>query len=509
MTMNPDVIVIGAGANGLVAATALAKSGRRVLVLESASIAGGTWAPVEIAPGLSVPLEMEPDWIPPAVASLVGITDKDFGATTPTSVRLEDGGLLTLSANPVEAAAAIHRHSPRDAANWTGFMSTLRQLSAFLETLYQQPAPDIDARSVADLTSLLSLGRSFRALGRTNMSELLRVLPMPVQDLADDFLTFDPLKAAVAAAGVRDIRQGPRSGGTSFTLLHYLAGARDAVIRGRRPLRGGPGAFIRAASRAAEAARVQIRTRVHVERINVDDDVVTGVTLDSGETLPARSVLSTADPSTTLLGMVDPAWLDPEFTRSVRNIRYRGCAAWVVYSLDQLPDLPPGVIALSATTDGIERPFDVAKYGGASPRPHVEISLLPELKVLLARVQYIPYVLRDGPWDTPQKDALGDLVTAKISKLIPGFAKMARVRSVLTPPDLEHLFGVREGALTHGEMGLDQILFMRPVAGYGRHAMPIPGLYLGGAGTHPGPGIAGGPGYLAARRVMADWKQRK
>lgn len=509
MSAASDVIVIGAGANGLVAATTLAKAGRRVTVLESASMAGGTWAPVEIAPGLSVPLELEPDWIPPAVATLLGIPESDFAAAAPTSVRLDDGGLLTLPANPAEAIAAIQKHSPRDAAKWTAFTSTLRALSGFLEAVYQQPAPDVDTRSAGDLTNLLTLGRSFRALGRTNMSELLRVLPMPVQDLADDFLTFEPLKAAVAAAGVRDIRQGPRSGGTSFVLLHYLAGARDAVIRGRRPLRGGPGAFISAATNAAQAAGVKVMTRAHVARIHVADDMVQGVTLESGETIAAPTVLSTADPSTTLLRMIDPVWLDPEFVRAVRNIRYRGCAAWVTYALEQVPDLPPGVITLSSTTDGIERPFDAIKYGEASPRPHVEISLRADLKVLLARAQYIPHTLREGPWDTARKDALGDLVSAKIAKAIPNFAKLARVRRVLTPADLEHLFGVPEGALTHGEMGLDQILFMRPVAGYGRHAMPIRGLYLGGAGTHPGPGIAGGPGFLAARQVMADSKKRR
>jgi phytoene dehydrogenase-like protein len=509
MSQAHDVIVIGGGANGLVAATALAKEGRRVLLLERDRKLGGTWAPLEVAPGFSSTLEMEPDWIPPAVAELLGIHDSDFVPAAPTSVRLDDGSLLTLPVEPGTAAEAIQRHSPKDAAKWPAFTSSLRKLSAFLETLYQVPAPDVGSRSLAELSGLLTLGRAYRALGKANMSELLRVLPMPVQDLADDFVHFEPLKAAIAAAGVREIRQGPRSGGTSFVLRHYLVGAPDGAIRGRRPLRGGPGAFIGAAERAARAAGVTLRTDVNVARINVHDDSVAGVTLATGNTIEVKCVVSTADPTSTLLGMIDPVWLDPELVRDARNIRYRGCAAYVCYALDRLPNLPAGVISLSSSTDAIERPYDASKYGEASPRPHVEIMLRPEAKVLIARAQYIPFTLRGGEeWDEGRRRGLGDIVTGIVANAVPGFTGMVRERLVLAPPDLQQRFGVTGGALTHGEMGLDQILFMRPIAGYGRHAMPIAGLYLGGAGTHPGPGIAGGSGLLAARQVLGPKRRR-
>lgn len=504
-----DVIVIGAGANGLVAATALAKAGRRVALVEAEPVVGGSWGNVEIAAGISAPLEVDADWIPPQVASLVGLGDADFDAAPPSSVLLDDGALLTIPSDPRAGAAAIAKHSARDAARWPGFVAMLRQLSAFLEVMYQQPAPDVDARSITDLGGLLTLGRSFRALGRANMSELLRVLPMPVQDLADDWLTLEPLKAAVAAAGTRDIRQGPRSGGTSFTLLHYLVGAPEGVLRGRRPLRAGPGAFIAAAERAARAAGVTLRTAARVARIEVRDDAVTGVTLVNGETINASSVLSTADPSATLLGMIDPVWLDPEFLHAVRNIRYRGSTAYVCYALERAPQLPPGVISLTSSTNAIERPYDASKYREASPMPHVEIIVRSEEKLMIARVQYIPFVLRDGTWDAARKSALAAMASSAIDKVLPRFNDMVRECRVLTPPDLASRFGLTEGAMTQGEMGLDQILFMRPVAGWGRHAMPVDGLYLGGAGTHPGPGIAGGPGWLAAKRMLADAKRQK
>jgi phytoene dehydrogenase-like protein len=504
-----DVIVIGAGANGLVAATALAKAGQRVLVLERETMIGGTWAPVEIAPGITMPLETEADWIPPRVAALVGITEADFADTPPTSVAVDGSTILTLPSSAAAAASAIHRFAPRDSTRWPAFTSTLRQLSGFLEAMYQLPAPDLDSRSVNDLPGMLTLGRSFRALGRTNMPELLRVLPMPVQDLADDFLTFGPLKAAVAAAGVRDIKQGPRSGGTSFVLLHYLTGGVDGAFRGRRPLRTGPGGFIIAAERAARSAGVTIRTEAPVARIDVHDDVVRSVMLASGEVIPASTVISTADPSSTLLRLIDPVWLDPEFVRAVGNIRYRGVTAFVCFTMERMPELPAGVISLSSHADAIEQAYDASKYREASRQPHIEILARPDRNAVIARAQYLPFTLRDGAWDAGRKDAVAKLVTDEIAHIAPQFASSVRASRVFTPVDLAARFGVQEGDLTQGEMGLDQILFMRPVAGFGRHAMPIGGLYLGGAGTHPGPGIAGGPGFLAARQVIADRKKRK
>ena len=504
-----DVIVIGAGANGLVAATALAKSGRRVLVLEGEAQPGGTWRPIEIASGLNASLETEADWIPPGVAALLGINESDYTSAPGTSVLLDDGEFLLLPPETSAGAAAIRRHSPHDAAKWPEFTTLLRQLSGFLETMYQAPAPDLDSRSVGDLSGLLSLGRSFRGLGRVGMTELLRVLPMPVQDLADDFLTFGPLKAAVAAAGVREIRQGPRSGGTSFVLLHYLTGAGAGAIRGRRPLRGGPGAFITFAERAAQAAGVTVRVDSRVSAVDVKDDAVAGVRLANGDAISAPVVLSTADPKSTLLGLIDPVWLDPELVRAVSNIRQRGVTAYLCYAIERAPDLPTGVLSLSSSTDAIERPFDACKYGEASPRPHIELTMRPDARSIIARVQYIPFALRDGTWDAARKGALTNLVSAEIARAIPKFSGMVRECRVFTPPDLAKRFGVSDGAFTHAELGLDQILFMRPVAGFGRHAMPIDGLYLGGAGTHPGPGIAGGPGLLAARQVVADAKRRR
>jgi phytoene dehydrogenase-like protein len=269
-----------------------------------------------------------------------------------------------------------------------------------------------------------------------------------------------------------------------------------------------------------------MRAGANVSRVLVRDEAVAGVVLHGGEEITSPIVLSTADPTRTLLGLVDPVWLDPDFLHAVRTIKYRGSTAVVHYALDRLPELAgisdapsalAGVVSLTSSMDALERAYDAAKYGMMSAEPHIEItvpslrwpSLAPNGKhVLTATVRYAPYKLRDeGTWDSARACTMADTVTAAITRAIPGFAGSVRAHTVLTPRDIEARFGATEGALTHGELTLDQILFMRPVSGWGRHAMPIDGLYLGDAGTHPGPGIVGGSGLLAAKRVLADRKK--
>jgi phytoene dehydrogenase-like protein len=527
-----DAIVIGGGADGLVAASVLGKAGRRVLYLVREANLSGVNGLIDIAPGFKASIGLEADWIPPSVIREIGITDMELVAPEiPTSVALPDGGFLSLSSNATDAATAIRAHSPRDAERWGTFTQTMGALAGFLEALYQVPPTDLDSTSLGDIPSLLSLGRSFRSLGKANMRELLRVMPIPAQDLADDWFTFAPLKAAIGAAAVRDIRQGPRSGGTSFVLLHYLAGGTSDSIRGRPWLRIGvphPDTFMTVAHQNAVQHGVVIRTEAEVARIVVREDAVTGVTLVNGEEISAPLVLSTEDAARTFLHLVDSVWLDPDFLLAVKNVKFRGCTAMVYYALDSLPAAPgladppkalAGVISLSTSLDGIEKAYDAAKYGNVSDHPHVEISIpslrWPELApsdkhVLVAKVQYAPRTLRDGAqWDTARSSALGDTVTAAISRVMPTFADTVRTRLVLTPRDLESRFNITEGAVTGGEITLDQILFMRPVAGWGQYATPIRGLYLGGAGTHPGPGVLGASGLLAARRMLAARRKKR
>ena len=519
-----DAIIIGGGSNGLVAATALAQGGRRVLLLERADRPGGKSRVIEFAPGFHAPsLGLETGWLPPGVAKGIGLEPppKDESRIAMT-VASGDRDFLRLAGNPAHAADEIRRRSPRDASRWGAFATRIGKLARFLEALYQLPAPDIDTRSLGEMPGLLGVARKFRALGRGGMTELLRVMPMPVQDLLDDEFESAILKAAVGAGAVRDLRQGPRSGGTSFGLLHHLVGAPAGSLRGRGSWRERPDAFVVAVEAAARKAGVAIRCTAQVAHIIVRDDAVAGVALASGEEIAAPIVLSTADPAVTV-GLLDPVWLDPEFLHAVRNIRYRGCTAVLHYALDRLPTVPgldepetalAGIVSLTPSLDSLERAADAAKYGTIPESPHIEITV-PTLRwpslapagrhVLVARVQYAPYRLSGGHgWDSASASALTTTVTAAIERVMP---LGNSTRSLVTPKDIEDRYALTEGGVTHGELLLDQILFMRPVAGWGRYAMPIDGLYLGGSGAHPGPGVLGGAGWLAARRVLTDAKR--
>ena len=518
MKAPPDTIVIGGGANGLVAA---AKIGKRALLLEAADTVGGQGRTIEFAPGFhAAPLSLDPGWLPPSVARGVGIKLAPVEVDTPLSVATGSKKFLTLSRDPQKAAEAIAPHSREDAAKWPAFTSRLHALAGFLGELYQTPAPDVDMGTFGDALAALSLGRKFRALGRTDMIELLRTLPLSAWELLDDWFEYPPLKAGIAAGGVQDIRQGPRSGGTGFVLLHHLIGAPVGSVRNRIPWKEGPDAFTRAAEARARKRGVEIRTGARVVGIHVKDDAVTGVVLEGGEEIPAKRVLSTADPKRTFLQWVNPVWLDPEFVRSVQNIRHRGCTAYVLYGLEKLPEIEglasvhalAGTVSLTANLVMLERAADAAKYGTVSEQPHVELHcptiLWPGMAptgrhVLIARVQYAPYALKDGAWDTNRTQALAANVTEAIEAASPGFSTRILHREAISPADLTTRFGFVEGAATQGELALDQILFMRPVAGWGRHATPIGGLYLGGAGTHPGPGVLGGSGWLAAKRLLS------
>ncbi|HET9274628.1 MAG TPA: NAD(P)/FAD-dependent oxidoreductase, partial [Gemmatimonadales bacterium] len=289
------------------------------------------------------------------------------------------------------------------------------------------------------------------------------------------------------------------------------------TVRGRGHRAAEPASLTEALAAAARRAGVTIRTGATVARILVRDDRVSGVLLESGEEIPAGLVLSSADPARTLLGLVDPVWLDPEFLLAVRNVKHRGAEARVLFALDGLPAFPglpspgqalAGTLSLTPTTVALERAYDASKHGRVSESPHVEVSvpsigspgLAPANRhVLVARVQFAPWEL---DWNEGRAAALGDQVQRAIATAAPGFADRILGRAVLTPRDLEREFSLTEGATSHGELTLDQILFMRPVPGYGRHATPVAGLYLCGAGTHPGPGIPGGSGWLAAREAL-------
>lgn len=524
--MTHDVVVIGAGLNGLVVATYLAKAGRRVLVVERRAIVGGSTVTEEIAPGFRGDTCLhETGWLSPRIARDLQLERHGLamlhpgrGVFAPLSGR--DG--LYLDPSPARAADAIRHFSPADARRWPEFAALVAELSGFLEALYASPPPRVDANTLAEHVSMLGLGRRLRKLGKARMVELLRTLPMSVAELLDDWFEGDALKGAVGAQGITRICQGPRSGGTAFVLLHHAVGRPAGAFRSPSAVRGGTGALATAIAAAARAAGVEIRTQADVASVRMEQGRATGVVLRTGEEIASRQVASTADARATLLGLCDPSRLDPALVRAVRNIRFRGAWAKMNLALGALPRFGEslegdlhlrGTISIAPGLEYLERAYDAAKYGKVSAQPYLEVripslddpSLAPPGKhVMSVHMQYAPYALREGTWDAAARTALGDGIMTTLEQYAPGIAGLVQARQVLTPLDLEQTFALPEGNAYQGELTLDQILFMRPVAGWSRYRTPVPGLYLCGTGSHPGGAIAGGAGALAAPELLKE-----
>ena len=514
MTRAYDSIVIGGGADGLVAATALAHSGSTVLLVEAQAELGGTHREIEFAPGFrAAPLAPELGHIDAQVLRATGAMLPGAVMPDPVTIALGDGEPLLLRRTIAATAEGLKNHSARDAAAWPEFSARMHAQSGFLAALYRQAPPQIDATGLADHLSLGRLGLKFRSLGRTGMAEFLRALPMPLADLLGDWFESDRLKGVLAALGVADLCQGPASGGTTLNFLHRHVGADAGVFGDRLRLQTGGGALISAFAARARAASVTIETKAEVRHLLMDGDRVVGVQLASGEEIKCRTVISSLDPCRSLLELLDPAYLDPEFIAAVRNIRYRGVTSIVLLALDGLPAIrglatpPSGSVIIAPTIRHVEQAFDASKYGRCSDEPVIELRFPSVTQLNLApigehvamlRVQYTPYRLRDADW-AAMRDTVAERAVALVERHVPGFSARIHHRAVLTPADLEARFGLREGAVSRGELALDQMLFMRPVAGASCYATPVPGLYLCGAGTHPGHGLTGLSALHAAR----------
>jgi phytoene dehydrogenase-like protein len=515
-----DIVIIGAGHNGLVAAYYLAKAGRRPLVLESRGVAGGCVAGEEFAPGFTAPLAHALGPLRPSVVRDLHLSSRvQFIAPDPRLVTIDpDGRALAFSPDVPRTVEAIRGFSGKDAAAYPDFCATLQRLGGFLGSLLEMTPPDLDGPATGEMWELLKVGRRFRGLGRTDSFRLLRWGPMAAADLVAEFFESDLLQAAVAARGVFGTAQGPWSAGSGAVLL--LNAATDPAPGGSSlAVKGGPAALAGAMADAAREAGAEIRTGAPVARVLVHDGRATGVALADGSEIPAHAVVSNADPRRTFLSLVDPVDLDPGFLTKVRNYRARGTVAKVHIALRGLPafrgvtnpaDLH-GRIQIGPGIDYLERAFDASKYGEIPKDPYLDITI-PTLNdpalapaghhVLSAHVQFVPYQLTGGAaWDD-RRDALASAVLGTLERYAPGVTAMVDAMQILTPVDLERLYGLSGGQIYHGEPSLDQLFTMRPILGWARYATPIEGLYLCGAGTHPGGGITGGSGQNAAKEIL-------
>ena len=527
-----DVIVIGGGHNGLIAAAFLAKAGLKTLVLERMDRVGGCARTGDLAPGFRCPTLAHAAAIDPAIVRGLALERHGLRIIRPEAqvcAPTADGRALVLWADARRAIDEVRAFSTADADRYPRFLSSFAAIARVLRRVCEMTPPALDDPKAADLMELLKTGRAFRALGKADAYRLLRWMPMAVADLAGEWFESEPLRAAVASGGIAGSFLGPRSAGTAAILL-LLGAAEGHPLATGWFTAGGPGALADALAASARASGAEIRTDAEVTQIDVTDETATGVTLASGEQMSARAVVSGADPKRTLLGLVDPVHLAPDFIRHVQNIRAHGTLAKVNYAVSRLPDFTglstrdasqqasalSGRVRLAADIDAIERAFDAAKYGGFAEEPWIELAIPsiadPTLApagqhVVSAYVQYAPHRLRgDRRWDAVREN-LGGAATRTIERYAPGFASSVIARDVITPLDLERTYGLTGGHIFHGELALDQCFMARPLLEWARYATPIRRLYLCSAGTHPGTGLNGRSGALAARAIQRDLKR--
>lgn len=523
MAETRDVVIVGGGHNGLVTAFYLAKAGFKPLVLERRAQVGGAAITEEFHPGFRCStLVHNTGSLRADVVRDMQLKQYGLQLTTPevsTASLLPDGRALLLYADARKAAQEISQWSQKDAAAYADFGNALAKIGGVIGEALALTPPNIDNPSAGDLWGMLKTGRSIRNLGKKDMYRFLRWGPMAVADLAAEFFDTEPLRATVAARGIFGTFLGPWSAGSALVLL--LRAAADPTPVGTVQFAaGGAGSVTQAMAAAGKQAGAEIRTNADVAEIRIKDGVATGVVLTSGEEISAKAVVSNTDPKRTLMRLVDPTHLAPDFIQKIKNYRSLGTVAKINLALSGLPDfsalkasgngnLLKGRIQISPEIDYLERAFDESKYGNFSRQPYLEItfpsltdpSLAPAGQhVMSIYMQYAPYRLKNTDWES-QRTALGEAVVKTIAQYAPNLPEKILRHQIITPKDLEETYGLTGGHIFHGELALDQFFTMRPLLDWARYQTPIDKLYLCGNGTHPGTGLTGGSGANAAREI--------
>ena len=526
----PDVVIIGGGHNGLVTACYLARAGLTTLVIERREVVGGCAVTEEFHPGFrSSTLAHATAPLLPHIYEDLQLARHGLTFINP-DVRVlalnADGPALTIYDDTERTVQELEKVSAHDARAYPEVRESFRRIGRLLAPLLTMTPPSVDQPTTQELWSLGKLGLKFRGLDKRDAYRLLRYGPMAVADLAAEWFETEALRAVVAARGIFGVLAGPWSAGTSAPLL--LQAAIDGhTIAPSSFVKGGAGALSSALAQSAISLGAEIRTLADVANVRLVNGRACGVVLESGEEIQARAVVSNADPRRTFLKLVDPTELDPNFLMKMRGYRSLGAAAKVNLALDRLPsfsgvemsganDKLSGRIHVGPTIDYLERAFDEAKYGDYSKQPYMDITiptltdpqLAPEGKhVMSVYVQFTPYNLKEGDW-AKRREEFGDAVVNALTDYVPNLRETIIHRQVITPLDLEQNYNLTGGHILHGEPSLDQFFTFRPVIGYAQYRTPIKGLYLCGAGTHPGGGLTGAPGANASREILKDLKQK-
>jgi len=523
-----DAIVVGAGHNGLTAAAYLQRAGLRVCVVEARELIGGACVTEEVWPGQRVSrASYVVSMLQPKVVADLELTkfgydpiplDPEFATFA------ADGRPILLPNDDKIAYEQVARVSQKDADNLAPFNAQFEKAARFLKPMMMKAPPAAGSKRPGDLFELLREAGRAAGLSRRDLMDIYRLMTMSVGDLLDDYFETDELKGAYASSGVVGVWAGPYTPGTAYNLLHHALGEVDGVQGAWGHVRGGMGAISKAIADSATAAGATIRTSAPVASIDVDNGRVTGVTLGSGETIRAPLVISGAHPKRTVLDLVGAEHFPDEVAEDMRRYRTRGGSVKVNAILSEPPryvNASPEVseqllhasVAIAPSVPYLERAWQDATLGRPAAAPYIEVevptSIDPSLTddgttVLTMFTQYGPHSA--GDWPEGAREAYGQRCFDILAEHAPNVRDAVLHYEVLAPPDLERIFGLEGGSIFQGEQGLDQMAFMRPSPALARYATPVHGLYLCGAGTHPGGGVIAAAGHNAANRVLRDMR---
>jgi phytoene dehydrogenase-like protein len=527
-----DAVVIGAGHNGLTAAAYLAGAGYSTLVLERREIVGGCCVTEEIAPGCRasttsyIASMLRPEVLRDLELASFGLR---MVACDPfLQVPFADGRIIRWWADRERVVEEIKKYSARDAKTFLRVDDQLKKLARYLQPFFLEPPPRIGAPGIAGLGELLRVGKRFRNITSGEIGQLVSFLTGSLGEFLDRNYESEQVKTMFLANNVYGKHGGPYQPGTSLGLLFHLLSGGEHELQGfNGHVIGGMGAIANAIAEAAKKRGVEIRTSASVARILVRHGQAQGVVLEDGTEIDAGVVLSNADPKRTFLAMVEAKELPEEFREKIRGIKMAGPCAKVNMVLGEEPRFtatpegaPPqerSLFTLVKSLEFAERCYDIAKFGEIPEQlwvdcvvaSNVDDSLAPAGKhVMTCFVQYVPYRLAAGNWDE-NRDLLARRVLKKIAEFAPNVPEAIEAMQVITPLDLERTYGLTEGNIFHGDLNLEQLFFLRPVVGWAQYRTPIKGLYLCGAGAHPGGGVTGAPGHNAAKQVIRDYRGRK
>ena len=527
-----DVVIIGGGHNGLVTAAYLARAGLSVTVLERRAVLGGASVTEQPWPGYKVStLSYLCSLLQPRIINELELhrygyhlypKDPSFFSVFP------DGRHLFFWQDMGATQKELAKFSKRDSEIYPDFEHQLARLAEWVEGLLMTTPPNIVRRRFRDLVGMGRLGLEAIRFRDPEVVHLIKIMTQSIRAYLDERFESDHIKATLATDGVIGTNGGPSTPGTAYIMLHHVMGGATGIRGLWGFARGGMGAISEAIARSAQAAGAHIRTNADVASVLVRGGRAYGVALADGEEIHARAVVSNADPKITFLKLIEPKVMDEDFLSEVRKIRIEGCSLKINLALDALPDFKdyPGAelghqhkatIHICPSMDYVDRAWEDASAGRPSDHPMLEItipttyddSLAPPGKhVMCIFAQYAPYTLRDADWDSI-KEGFADRCIDLLAEYAPNIRQSIIHRQVISPLDLEREYSLTGGNIFHGDMTVDQLFFMRPVAGWAQYRTPVDGLYMCGSGTHPGGGVMGAPGFNAAREILSDWRGRK